>query len=384
MKKFLSVICLLAMMLTMLVSCEEHEHVFDTDNWVTDDDYHWHACTAVDGCPEVDDKDEHEFEVVEGKDGKMVNQCKVCGETNDKIPTAPEHEHNFSDKLTGGDNYHWYACTVEGCYEQKDKKEHAFGNPEVTYEDSKITTKYVCVDCAFEKIEEQAVKTEVDDALSWNDAFKQFKLTNFTMDVNFFFKEQNMKHNNHCVVTEEDAYYCIPDSNEFYTFTNEDGTYTTYKRRGSNDPFVLLKDKSSTYLVGAQTETVLQVSFEENFDKFTYDAESGSYVCADPIEAKCFTALESTETMTLYCYNNVVKIVDGKISYIEASYYFDKSELEIEDKSFKYYNIGISAVEMPQSVIDNAIKEGEASTGNANDSLTQTEPMPEKVPVAQD
>jgi len=62
--------------------------------------------------------------------------------------------------------------------------------------------------------------------------------------------------------------------------------------------------------------------------------------------------------------------ISDSISYIEASYYFDKSELEIEDKSFKYYNIGISAVEMPQSVVDNAIKEGEASTGNANDSLT--------------
>ena len=363
MKKFLSVICLLAMMLTMLASCEEHEHIFDTDEWEADDDYHWHACTAVDGCPEVEDKEEHEFEVVENKKGKLVNQCKVCGETNDDVPSAPEHEHTFSDKLTGGDNYHWYACTVEGCYEKKDKNEHAFGNPEVTYADNKITTKYVCVDCAFEKIEEQVVKTEVDNALSWDDAFKNFKLTNFTMDVIFEYTSQNENHTNHCVVTEKDAYYCIPDSNEFYTFTNEDGTYTTYKRRGSNDPFVLLKDKSSTYLVGAQTETVIQVSFEENFEKFTYDEKTASYVCADVIEAICYD-FDGNVLDTLYCYDNVVKLVDGKISYIGASYYFEEDELEDSSKSFKYYNIGISAVEVPQSVIENAISEEDRDSSN--------------------
>lgn len=365
MRRILSVLCLLAMLVGVLAACDVHEHVFDTEKWTSDADFHWHACTVVDGCIEKADKAEHDFEVTVDEEGKPINRCKVCGATNDKVPTAPEHEHTFGDKLATSDNFHWYPCTVEGCYEMKDKAEHSFGNPEVTYTDSKITIKYVCVDCGFEKVEEQEVKTEVDDALSWDDAFKNFKLTNFTMDV--FMTREGLTHTNHCVVTEKEAYYCIPDSNEFYTVPAGDGTYKTYQRRDSDDPFVLLSDTGTEYLLGAQTETVLQISFEQNFDKFTYDAATASYVCADVIEAVAYD-FDGEEMEVIYCYDNVVKITDGKISYIEAHYYFDAEEGREEDYdySFRYYNIGMSAVELPQSVIDSAIPESEYDGGNDN------------------
>ncbi len=351
MKKLLSVFCLLAMLIGVFAACEAHEHEFESD-WSSDDDYHWHACVAIDGCPEEEDKEEHDFEVVLNKKGNPINKCKVCGETNSNVSSATEHEHTYEDKLTASDNFHGYPCTAKGCYEMKDKSEHVFGNPEITYADSKITFKYVCVDCAFEKVEEQKVKTEVDDALSWDNAFKNFKLTNFTMDV--YQKHGEYTNHNHCVVTEKDAYYCIPDSNEFYTVPNGDGTYTTYQRHDSDDPFTIRDDTSNQYLIGAQTETVIQISFEDNFDKFTYDEKTASYVCDEPIEANYYS-FEGELYGTLHCYQNVVKITDGKISYIEAHYYFDE-KVEDEEYSFTYYNIGMSVVEVPQSVIDQAIR----------------------------
>ena len=75
---------------------------------------------------------------------------------------------------------------------------------------------------------------------------------------------------------------------EFYTIPNGDGTYTTYSRNRSTDTFIKLKDTSNTYLLGAQVETVIQVSFEDNFEKFTYDAETASYLCEEAIAADYF------------------------------------------------------------------------------------------------
>lgn len=355
MKRFLTLILACTMLLTMFVSCEKHDHEFD-DKWSKDSDYHWHECTAVDGCDETKKKEKHDFVVEYDDEGKPVNVCSVCGYKNSKVSTAPEHEHVFADSLEFSDNYHWYPCTVENCYEMSEKTEHAYSNPDITYSDNLITITYTCVDCGYEEIETQTVKTEVDNAVSWDDAFKNFKLTNFSMDV--YFREGDYEHVNHCVVTETEAYYCIPDSNEFYTVPNGDGTYTTYRRHSSEAPFTKLSDTSDHYLKGAQVETVIQVSFEDNFDKFTYDEATGSYVCEEVIVAEFFD-FNGNSNGDLYCFNNVVKITNGQISYIEASYYFNNEDRESSQKSFKYYNIGMSAVEIPQSVIDNAIIEGE-------------------------
>ena len=57
---------------------------------------------------------------------------------------------------------------------------------------------------------------------------------------------------------------------------------------------------------------------------------------------------------TLVSFNNVVKVTNGAISYIEADYYIG-SQSSNYSQSFKYYNIGMSAVEVPQSVIDGCI-----------------------------
>lgn len=354
--KRIAVVCLLIMALVILSSCGSHEHTFATDKWEKDADYHWHACTAEDGCTEQGDKAAHDFEVVINDAGKPINRCKVCSATDENVSTAPQHEHVFAEQISKNNNFHWYECTVSDCFETQGKAEHVYGNPNVNYTDSKLIITYTCVDCAYEKVEEQVVESEVDNALSWDNLFKNFKLTNFTMDVHMVYPDGIQ--NNHCVVTEKAAHYCIPGEGgtEFYTVTNADGTCTTYMRNEENI-FVKLADTSDQYLVGAQTETVLQVSFEDNFDKFVYDEATGSYVCKEVIEAISYD-FSGEMSETVYCYNNVVTVTDGKITSISSEYYFDPDELlEGEHKSFKYYNIGFSVMEIPQSVIYNAIEE---------------------------
>ena len=278
-----------------------------------------------------------------------MNKCTVCGESNDKVSTAPEHEHTYDETLSNNENFHWYACTVENCYEMLNRLEHVYGNPEVSYADRKIVMKSVCIDCGYESVTEQVINSEIDDAISWNEMFKNFKLTNFSMTV--FFNDGDT---NHCVVTDNAAYYRLSDVKEFYTARNPDGTCTTYERGRSSGGFRKSSDTSDAYLVGAQTETVIQISFEDNFDKFRYDEKTGSYVCEEVIEAIGYD-FNGDPIDVIFCYNNVINIVDGKISSISASYYFEDGDINDPDNYFfKYYNIGTSVVEIPQSVINDA------------------------------
>ena len=82
MKKLLSIICIVAMALTMLVSCNDHEHKFAANKWASDSDYHWHPCTAADGCKEKDAKEAHTFgdyiDDVENP-GWKYQECVYCG-----------------------------------------------------------------------------------------------------------------------------------------------------------------------------------------------------------------------------------------------------------------------------------------------------------------
>ena len=88
MKKFLSVIlslCILLSLSTILFSCE-HECEF-SDEWSKDDSHHWHTCTK-EKCEEVADKEEHswdEWEIVssatQDADGVKKYTCSVCEQT---------------------------------------------------------------------------------------------------------------------------------------------------------------------------------------------------------------------------------------------------------------------------------------------------------------
>ena len=353
MKKIIQFIALVALMTVALTSCliPGHDHTF-AEEWTTDSDYHWHACTAMEGCIEKDAKEAHDYEVLVNEDEELVNVCKVCGYENKKVSTAPEHEHVWGDTYTTSENFHWHECTVEGCYEADKSDEHQYGNPETTYEDQKLTIKYTCVDCEYVKTEVKNVDTAVDDAVEWDNIFENFKLTNFSMYV-YLGGKANPEQVNHCIVTEEGVYYCIPDSREFYVVKNGDGSYEAYQRSDSSDSFsVMPEEMREAYFDNATRETVIQVTFAENFEKFVYDEQTGTYYAEEMIEAICYD-FSGEDSETLYCYNSEVKLIDGKISSIACDYSFDSSDDDLH--SFIYFNIGISEVKIPQAVVDGAV-----------------------------
>lgn len=354
MKKIIFLMCFFAVLTALLVSCEAHEHIY-SEELTYDSDYHWHACTVSESCPSKGSREAHDFAVVTDASGKEINQCTVCSATNDMVNKAPEHEHVFDTAFTYSDNFHWYPCTVEGCYAMHAKAEHAFGNPTITYTESTVVITSVCVDCQKESITEKTVSTKVETATDWDKAFENFKPTNYTLEILMTRGDESRK--NFCILTETDAYCRIEDDEEFYTVL-VGGAYKTYLRTEDTVPFTRLLDNTDSFFTKAKNQTALFISLAENFEKFTYNAQEGCYVCEEPITATQFDA-SGAQQGNFFCYNTVVTITDGAISTIEAQYYFESKDEG--DFSFRYSNIGSSAVKIPKSVIQDAISEGGAS-----------------------
>ncbi len=105
--------------------------------WSSDKDYHWHACTAHENCPELLDKAEHEWtetgrtDATATENGKVTYECSVCKATKEEILYYDGHV--AATEWSSDKTHHWHACTAhENCAEQMDKAEHAWDDGEVT------------------------------------------------------------------------------------------------------------------------------------------------------------------------------------------------------------------------------------------------------------
>lgn len=353
---------------SLLVACDSfHQHEF-SETWSYNEDVHWHDCTSI-ACPTQSDKALHTFKERIDRDGNKVKTCTVCGMETVSV-FVPEHEHVYKTEWAGNDDYHWHDCETKNCDERGDWAQHTYGEPVVEQDGKVIRRTYTCAECEYEKIDEIEIETVVKDETSWDNAFTNLEMLNFSMEVHF--PEGNV---NFCTVTETSAYYHIEGGTEFYTYKNEDGTCTTYFRLRETMPFILLEDTSDTYLVGAQTETVIKISFENYYQNFVYDEEQGAYLYDDLLETTAYYFDGEPYGDQMYCFDNVVKVVDGEISYISCSYYFDDyfdyNDSESDEESdfdyreqecpwFVYYNIGMTTMVIPDEVIENAISEEEA------------------------
>ena len=351
-----TLIFILVVMALSLMSCNsDHSHDF-ADDWSSDEDMHWRACT-VEGCTSTVEKADHDFE--ENADG-TANVCKTCGYKADLVGTAPDHEHVFSEEVSYNDNYHWYACTVEGCIERDSRNAHQFSNPEITQTATTITRAYSCVDCDYKKTETLTIEAEVKDETTWADAFTNLNFENFTAYVNFYYSDDEVteEQTNRVTVTENSVYYLIEDYVEFYSAKNSAGTYDTYIRKydytkgAMEENFTLLNDKSDRYYLGGSTEAVINLSFANHFDSFVFDEATGTYSTEEVIAADCHDFAGSLLD-TLNCYNISVKVADNKINYINLNYYFDPDDPTLY--TLNYYNIGMTSLSIPQNVIENAL-----------------------------
>ena len=360
MKKILALVCVLSLLLAAMASCNlDHEHKF-SDELRSDSDYHWNPCTVEDGCTEQGNRAAHDFEPEIDKDGKSFNVCKVCGYKNDRVNTAPEHTHEYGTEYKFSENFHWFECTTEGCFEISKNREHQFDSPETTYSEGKLTITYTCVDCGYKKVEVSTVDAEVDSVTEWDALFGNFNLTNFTMDV--YITGEGETQNNHCIVTEYGLYYHIPDAIEMY-IVKVDGTWVGYELEewDEDSKFEIIEgtqEELAEMCADYSRETIVQISFADNFEKFTYNPADGTYTCAEKITATYYNN-DGEIAGELYCFNNVVKVADGKILHISCEYNFGEEDYHDEyTYSFIYDNIGLSEVSIPQSVIDEANANG--------------------------
>ena len=359
--RFLLAVCTCLTATALCTACDEfHQHEF-SETWSYNEDVHWHDCNSS-ACPTQSDKSLHTFEEKMDRDGNKVKTCTVCG-MRTVSQYVPEHEHVYETEWSGNDDYHWHNCETKNCDERDAWAQHAYGDPVVEQDGTVIRRTYTCAECNYEKIDEIEIETVVKDETSWDNAFTNLELLNFSMEVHF-----PEGHVNFCTVTETSAYYHIEGGTEFYTVKNEDGTCTTYYRSGEGRPFILLEDTSDTYLVGAQTETVIKISFENYYQNFVYDEEQSSYLYDDILETTAYDFDGEPFDRQMYCFDNVVKVADGEIHYISCSYYFEGYFDEEDDFDYKaeecpwfvYYDIGRTTMTIPNEIIDNAISEEEA------------------------
>ena len=342
------------------------KHEFATE-FSFDDSYHFRKCTE-DGCEEVTDKAEHDLEVV--KDGEnTLLKCSGCGYS--KEYNIEEHEHDFNDEWENNENYHWHACSFEGCMEREDKAEHAFGNPEITYTSESATKKYTCVDCGFEKTETITIETIVSNENAWKDAFANLALINYSMRVDFTrtYDGETFVESNECHIAEDGAYVKWAGGSEYYLMKNENGTFSNYQSidKYENGERILLgwvelDDNTDHNYKDIVTQSVLPFTVEENYNNFEYNEETGSYLSTEEMTFPLYKIDQNGEQQiyaTMIAFNAEVRVVDGKIAYISSEYRFPEKEDSNIKYSFVYWNIGSSEVALPLEVSENAISETE-------------------------
>ncbi len=71
------------------------------------------------------------------------------------------HEHSFDKTLSYDEEFHFYACTFDGCTSKSSKNKHVFNSPEVLKEGNKVTRTYKCKSCRYTKTEISAEEYSV-------------------------------------------------------------------------------------------------------------------------------------------------------------------------------------------------------------------------------
>lgn len=110
MKKIVSVLLALSMCFASVIalaacSMMNHTHSYATE-WSTDEDYHWHFCTAS-NCKDIGDKANHTWDegtvkspATKETDGVMAYTCTVCGYVKEEILlyVAPSTQYTVTQK----------------------------------------------------------------------------------------------------------------------------------------------------------------------------------------------------------------------------------------------------------------------------------------------
>lgn len=87
--------------------------------------------------------------------------------------TPPSH--NYAREWSSDAEYHWHACTDEGCDSKFSYSSHSFDSGTADVEGG--TKVYTCIFCDYQKSEQYTAKTEIT-ASEWSDAIAEDKFNN--------------------------------------------------------------------------------------------------------------------------------------------------------------------------------------------------------------
>lgn len=243
---------------------------------------------------------------------------------------------------------------------------HRYGDPEIAFADGQVTITYICADCDYTETETRTASTQIADGAAWDTAFQNLSLTKYSFEFRTYLKD-NVELQN-CIVTEDRGYYTSSVINaqdvnqygdEYYTLQKDDGTYITYIRSGEDGAVSLAPETDDSYWNDIKNASEVYLPLAGKFDQFTYDAESGSYICTTPMEVTLINGKGESlgvKTLRYVCVN----IADGQILSIKADYSEVNEYLESINMGFTFYNIGYSVVKVPQSFIEAVAGSGDA------------------------
>lgn len=141
------------------VSSTSTEHIIQhdiQDNWLYNDEIHWHACND---CDELFDVGSHVLSTTiinptYESDGTKTESCHYCD--YEKVTVLKQLEHHYADSYTYDNYNHWRECIDDGySHLQSDYSAHSF----TCDDDGNGTLTYTC-ECGF---------SYVDNTLSYID-----------------------------------------------------------------------------------------------------------------------------------------------------------------------------------------------------------------------
>jgi hypothetical protein len=206
---------------------------------------------------------------------------------------------------------------------------------------------YKCSVCGYKRADDgkapdsDPVGYKVSDSSEWDSLVGALSFTNFTLEIKFV--QPGYEQLKRAILTEQAIYFCEGDSTEYYYLKNSDGTWETYISNGIDCERITDSGEMESPYEVMKEQLTISVSLVGNFDKFTYNAQDGTYTCPDTLNA----TIDGDEA---YCLNVVLTFTEDGVASLSAEYNFGT---EGEYKYyFSYSEIGTSEVIIPECVAD--------------------------------
>ena len=399
MKKVLLTIFSCVLMLCMatgLVACNEgaHTHTFD-DSWTTDQTYHYHKATC-EHTELTSDKGEHFFRwtldvpATTEQTGLKHEECTTCGFKKSEntviekqtcehslehidaveatcgtegsiemwictscekmyaentgsievtaleaiIPKLP-HAHDGKWEVDGAT--HWNKATCEHVGEKVNQGEHV------------IDESGACIICGV------IIDYKVDNRSEWDQILGIFTDVNYTeiITINQYIgpgiDRYTAKNIAYITPTAIELIYDSqsPESYTTYGVIESDGNYTAYYQ--GKDYGAKIKINQLYYNRSFLDNATIYFSFADNYEKFTYDPETLSYKCSEPISVSY-----AFHPQGFMCKNIEIKFADRKLAGMSFDYgyaYGESTEIDYFGHC-DLVDIGSTVINIPKQLKD--------------------------------